>query len=86
MPVVNQAHLLEVARYIVLNPVRARICRHPRDWPWSSYSATAGLSDGPSFLDTRWTAQLFDGDVGSGRRRFVQFVDEGIRPVPGTGG
>jgi putative transposase len=85
-PVVDQSHLLEVVRYVVLNPVRARMCRHPREWPWSSYAATAGLVKAPSFLDTRWTAELFGGDVEEGRRRFVQFVDEGIKPVPGTGG
>jgi REP element-mobilizing transposase RayT len=39
----RQAHLLEVARYVVLNPVRAGICRAAEEWPWSSYRATAGL-------------------------------------------
>ena len=46
----------------------------------------AGLVEAPSFLETRWTAELFGGHVESGRRRFVEFVDEGIQPVPGTGG
>jgi putative transposase len=84
-PVVDQSHLLHVVRYVVLNPVRARMCRHPREWPWSSYAATAGLVKAPAFLDIRWTAELFAGDVAKGRRRFVQFVEEGIEPVPGTG-
>jgi putative transposase len=84
-PVTGQEHLLEVVRYVVLNPVRARMCRHPAEWPWSSYGATAGLTKAPSFLDTTWTTQLFGGDVETGRRRFVEFVENGMKPVPGTG-
>ena len=47
-----------VLRYIVLNPVRASVVQHPADWPWSSYRATAGLVERPSFLalDDVWKA------------------------------
>ncbi len=34
--------MLELARYIVLNPVRARMVRSVKDWPRSSYGGTAG--------------------------------------------
>jgi putative transposase len=37
--IVTEKHLLETACYIVLNPVRARICESPADWAWSSYRA-----------------------------------------------
>ena len=40
------SYLLELSRYIVLNPVRARMVRAAQDWPWSSYRATAGFSEG----------------------------------------
>jgi putative transposase len=43
-------HLLELARYIVLNPVRAGLCKHPREWSWSSYKALAGEAPAPPFL------------------------------------
>jgi REP element-mobilizing transposase RayT len=33
---------LELSRYAVLNPVRARRLKHPQNWPWSSYRATVG--------------------------------------------
>jgi REP element-mobilizing transposase RayT len=39
----KDGYLLEIARYVVLNPVRANIVGGPEDWPWSSYRATAGL-------------------------------------------
>lgn len=30
----KESYLLELARYIVLNPVRARMVRSAKDWPW----------------------------------------------------
>jgi REP element-mobilizing transposase RayT len=38
----DEAHLFEATRYIVLNPVRAKICPHPGLWRWSSYAPTLG--------------------------------------------
>lgn len=43
-------YLLELARYIVLNPVRAEMVRSAREWPWSSYRATADMAPGPEWL------------------------------------
>ena len=48
----DEGYLLELARYVPLNPVRAGLCASPGDWRWSSYSATAGLAARPAFLDT----------------------------------
>ena len=48
----RDAHLLEVLRYIALNPVREDLCKHPADWPWSAHRALAGLIDPPRFLAT----------------------------------
>ena len=38
----KEAYLLELSRYIVLNPVRAGMVNHPKDWKWSSYCPTVG--------------------------------------------
>ena len=35
----DEAHLLASARYVELNPVRARLARRARDWRWSSARA-----------------------------------------------
>jgi REP element-mobilizing transposase RayT len=48
----DDSYLLELARYLPLNPVNAGLCSSPEDWPWSSYAATAGLDTAPAFLDT----------------------------------
>jgi putative transposase len=37
----KETYLLELARYIVLNPIRAGMVRKVEKWPWSSYPATA---------------------------------------------
>jgi len=47
----SEAYLLAVARYIVLNPVRAGMVASAGEWRWSSYRATAGLDVIPSWLD-----------------------------------
>jgi REP element-mobilizing transposase RayT len=44
----KDAYLLELARYVVLNPVRARMVHTSDQWLWSSYRATAGLCEAPS--------------------------------------
>lgn len=46
----KETYLLELCRYIVLNPVRAKVVRRPEDWAWSSYRATAGLRQAPGWL------------------------------------
>ncbi|MBL8519542.1 MAG: transposase [Betaproteobacteria bacterium] len=48
----KDAYLLEVVRYVDLNPVRARTVRDPGNWPWSSYRAHAGKAQAPEWLDT----------------------------------
>jgi len=47
----RDAYLLEVCRYVDLNPVRAGLVAAARDWPWSSYLALTGSSPGPHWLD-----------------------------------
>jgi putative transposase len=46
----EHGYFLRCHCYIELNPVRADMVRHPRDYPWSSYQANAGLA--PSRLLT----------------------------------
>jgi REP element-mobilizing transposase RayT len=55
----REPYLLALSRYVVMNPVRARLVARPEDWPWSSYRATAGLADAPAFLATLSTLRLF---------------------------
>jgi putative transposase len=49
----RQAYLLEVCRYVELNPVRASMVTCAGDWPWSSYRAHVGLAQRPAWLGTQ---------------------------------
>src|SRR5947207_402678 len=45
--VMDEEHLIAAARYVSLNPVRARLVQRAEDWPWSSVRAhLAGRGDG----------------------------------------
>ena len=55
----KESHLLEVCRYVVMNPVRAKIANNPQDWKWSSYRGTAGLDAVHSYLTTEWILGQF---------------------------
>ena len=48
----ENAYLLEVCRYVDLNPVRARMVRDPGNWRWSSYNAHIGYAIAPAWLDS----------------------------------
>lgn len=74
----RDAYLLEVTRYIVLNPVRAHMVELPEHWPWSSYRATAGLSPAVPFLDTDTILSLFGKQRGRSRKQYERFVAEGM--------
>ncbi|WP_305909605.1 hypothetical protein Q9L42_004590 [Methylomarinum sp. Ch1-1] len=79
----KDSYLLELARYIVLNPVRAQMVRNAKQWPWSSYRATAGYADKPPCLTTDWILAEFSESKKQAQRRYCDFVDAGKRqPSP----
>jgi putative transposase len=73
----KDAHLLELCRYVVLNPVRAKIVSHPRLWMWSSYRATVGETKAPGWLTTDWILSQFGQRGGAAQARYRTFVAEG---------
>jgi putative transposase len=46
----REGHLLEVSRYVVLNPVRAGLVASPEAYAWSSLRATVGFDPVPTWL------------------------------------
>jgi putative transposase len=74
----DDSHLLQAARYVVLNPIRAGICKRPEDWPWSSYRACAGFEFAPEFLAANELLKLFGTSPAKARRAYRAFVQEGI--------
>jgi len=74
----KESHLLEVCRYVVLNPVRAKAVNRPEGWEWSSYCATAGIKKPHSCLTTGWILGQFSSKAGLARKRYKEFVKGGI--------
>lgn len=75
-PVEGDWHLLELSRYLALNPVDAGLCSHPGDWIWSSYAAVAGHVRPVRFLSVRRVLRLFGKSPRSARLRFQEFVND----------
>jgi REP-associated tyrosine transposase len=69
-------HLLEVSRYIVLNPVRAGMRPTAADWPWSSYGAAVGAVPTPAFLSSDWLLSQFGNNPRSAADEYARFVAE----------
>lgn len=74
----KENYLLELCRYVVLNPVRANMVEKPEEWKWSSYGATAGIKSVPDYLTVDWILGLFSRKKGEAQKRYRQFVREGI--------
>jgi putative transposase len=74
----KDSHLLEVCRYVVLNPVRARMVDGPEFWKWSSYLATAGQAKSHPCLTTDWVLGQFSGKRGKAENEYRQFIKWGI--------
>ena len=75
----SDAYLLELARYVVLNPVRAGIVKAPADWTWSSYRASMGLEPSPPWLAIDGLLACFAKKRSLAQQRYAQFVTEGIQ-------
>ena len=74
----KESHYLEVCRYVVLNPVRAKTVKHPREWAWSSYRATGGLAAVPRCLKVEEILSHFGQRRGPAQEKYREYVGEGI--------
>jgi len=73
----RDAYLMEVCRYVELNPVRAKLARRAQDWVWSSYRGHVGLAGAPGWLEQAAVLGQFGASVAAGRRRYAEFVAQG---------
>ena len=73
----RDTYLLALARYVVLNPVRAGMVTHSGQWPWSSYQTTVGQSQAPDWLAADWVLRQFGRTRALAQARYAQFVCDG---------
>ena len=74
----KEEYLLELTRYIILNPVRAGLVNFPDDYTWSSYRATIGKTKVPEFLTTDWLIGRFGNNKRKAYHQFFVFVNDGM--------
>lgn len=74
----KDSYLLELCRYVVLNPVRTRMKEKPEQWVWSSYRFTAGMKNPPDYLTTDWILGLFNPKKSEAQKLYRRFVRAGI--------
>jgi putative transposase len=71
----TEPDLLSTYRYVMRNPVEARLCSSPAEWPWSSYAGTVGLTVPHSFVDATLVLNGFDGPPELRVARLRRFVE-----------
>jgi putative transposase len=70
----SESYLLELSRYVNLNPVRAHMVDRPEQYRWSSYRAKIGLEEAPAWLSMQ-ALDSFGTDRKDAERKYGQFVE-----------
>lgn len=76
----EDVYLLELVRYIHLNPLRAKIVNDLNEldkYPYGGHRTILGKSNN-EFQDTNYILRLFGKKVSIARRRYREFVEKGI--------
>lgn len=74
----KDSHFLEVCRYVVLNPVRAKSSSHPGEWKWSSYRATLGQATVPDWLTIDEILSHFGARRSLAQEKYREYVAQAI--------
>jgi REP element-mobilizing transposase RayT len=78
----KDSYLLELSRYVVLNPIRAGMIKNIDEWHWSSYLITIGKLQPPDWLEVDWLLSQFGLQRKRARGGYIDFVREGIGLPP----
>jgi len=81
----KDAHLLELCRYVVLNPVRARMVEDVSQWRWSSYQQTISANSDVGLIVVENVLGLFSAQRDTAVQRYLQFVADGVTARPWDG-
>ena len=70
-------YLLELVRYVHLNPVRAGVVDSADKWLWTGHRAYAGTEVIP-WLTTDWVLELLSTDIINAKKKYLSFVNDGV--------
>jgi putative transposase len=73
----KERYLLELVRYVILNPVRANMVKTAGQWKWSSYRSMMGKHASPHWLARDWLLSQFGSRLSLAQSRFVDFISQG---------
>ena len=79
----RDSYLLELSRYVVLNPVRAGMVKQCGQWQWSSYRAMIGDAPCPPWLHRDWLLGQFGAQRARQITKYIEFVQQGVRNPSG---
>ena len=74
----REAYLLELVRYVHLNPVRAGLVAHPDDTDWTSHPCYSGRKKSPGWLDAGFVLDDFGSDPGARAQAYQRFINDGL--------
>lgn len=74
----KESYLLELIRYVVLNPLRAHMVKSLADWPWSSHHLLMGMVSAPDWFDADWWLRQFGETRAEAAQKYFRFVMDGI--------
>jgi len=74
----NDAHLLQVTRYIHLNPVMAGLCEQLEEWRFSSHRCYLGFDDDP-LVDKEEMLSLFAKRPTVQIKKYENFIHDGLK-------
>ncbi len=70
----KEAYLLELSRYVHLNPVRARIVNDPSEYPWSSCPGFYWKRKEIHWVEYSWILSQFGRDLRRARTEYRKFL------------
>jgi hypothetical protein len=74
----KDVYLLELWRYIFLNPVRANMVSSPEEWPLSSWHCMLGNVESPVWLSTDTLLVQFSKNRQDATQCYIDFVKSGV--------
>jgi REP element-mobilizing transposase RayT len=80
----KDSYLLELTRYVHLNPVRAKMVKRPEEYPWSSYVGYVWKRRQLRWMEYAWVLSQFGPDEVSSARRYRRFVESGMEEPVGS--
>ena len=74
----KDSYLLELTRYVHLNPVKAKFVKRPEEYPWSSYAGYIWKRKRVSWMEYAWILSQFGSHEAASARMYRKFVESGI--------